>query len=179
MWQTDLVELIRGVLLDFDEPPIYTDARLQRLAVVAAHFVIAEGEFDGYYADLGSTDITPDPTDKTNTDYYNESLTNLIAIKAGCLMDNGEARKAAGQAVDIADGTSRISVRGISAARLAILQQGWCKHYDKLLADYFAGFSELPIGAAVLSPFRNSVPGTEHAFGDYSPNDIREYRQWR
>lgn len=169
MWQIDLVELIRALTFDYDTPPKYTNQRLERLLVSAAYFVINDGGFEDYTADLVGINIVPDPTE--DTDYYNPSLSNLIAIKAACLLDNGEARIAAGQAVDISDGDSRIAVRGLAAARLAILQAGWCRQYEQELQAYFLGDGDTPAGAAVLSPFRNVATTQAYAFDDdCSPN---------
>jgi hypothetical protein len=176
VWQIKLVELVRALLLDYNEPPKYSDERLQRLIVSSAWMVIQQTGITPYVADLAALTITPDPTvtsEDSGIEYLNKSLTNLTALKAACLMDNGEARRAAGQALDISDSGSRISIRGIAAARLAILKEGWCKHYsDALFAYLFSGTGAIP-GMAVLSPFRVCSTDSAYAFMDDNPNEVR------
>ena len=152
MWQTELVELLRVLVNDLDST-LYTDERLRRTIISAAFQVLREGvtfayEFD---ADLGDQDITPDPTEPESKD---EDFMNLICIKAGCIINRGDAAKASRQAIAVKDGTSAIDLRDTLKGALALLDKSWCQVYDEEILAVRIAELNMTAGAAVLGPFR-------------------------
>jgi hypothetical protein len=94
-WSEEMVELVRGVIQDYDDPPAYTDERLESLSAIAAFYVLVDINSDTYSVDLVNKTISPDPTDSPSK--QTSSFMALTAVKAACLVSGGEAKKAAGQ----------------------------------------------------------------------------------
>lgn len=150
-WQTDMTEVLRVLLGDMDDPPTYSDAKLQRVLVVAAFQVLQQLDFSyDFVTSIGEGEITPDPTDEATKD---ESFTNLVTVKAACIVDQGSAILAAGRAIAVRDGGSSVDLRGVFGAKLQLLQKGWCSVYEDAKLEYQAGQVRVA-GAAVLTPFR-------------------------
>ena len=169
-WQSEMVEIFRVMLNDLDTPPTYSDERLQKILVVAAHIVLVEIPFSrAFTADIENVDITPDPTD-TNGGTRDDAFINLVCFKGGCLADRGRITISAGQAVTIRDGSSSIDLRGVAEAQLALLEKGWCAVYDDAKFQYLSGQVK-NIGAAIMTPFR--VFAGYNAIGAYYPVEDR------
>lgn len=151
MWKVELTELLRIFINDF-EGTLYSDTNLQRVLVSAAFQVLREGLTFNYTftADMGDQDITPDPTDPDSLD---ESFSNLICLKAACLINRGDAAKAARQAIAIRDGSSAVDLRDILKGALSLLNKGYCAAYEKEVLNFKMGAVAVA-GAAILGPFR-------------------------
>jgi len=153
-WQTEATGLLRVYINDMDTPYRYSDARLEQVLVSSAKVVLfdtgGKGFANEFQADITSGTITPDPTDDASKD---DNFINLIVLKAGCFIDNCEARTAARKAgMVVKEFSSSFDNRGLADARLKILDKGWCKTYDDSLFDFLAGSSF--VCTAILSPFR-------------------------
>lgn len=157
MWEIEAIEILRNIIDDPDSTK-YTDVRLKRLLIVAAFQVLQEAAFTTEFTvDISEQTITPDPTDSDN-DTRDDSLVNLMCLKAACIMERGVTGTSAGKAVAGKDGFSSFDLRGVAEARLKLMQVGACKEYANALSDYQAGGSgsDIIAGAAVLSPFRTN-----------------------
>lgn len=142
--------MIRHLVDDLGTTPTYTDDRLEELCLLAAQIINAEVDLAVEYTiDMDNLTLTPDPTSPTR----DEAFIALIILKAACIIDQSEARKAAGQGIAIQDGKSSIDLRGRSGARLALLKDGWCKAYTDMKLKYETGQGAMA-GHAILSPFR-------------------------
>lgn len=170
-WPTEMTTVLRVMINDLDTPQTYTDQRLQQVLAVCAQIVTVEMNFSQpFQADVVAVSITPDPTDTVNGTRDN-SFINLVCLKAACLTDRGKASLAAGQAVNVKDGTSSVDLRGVAQARLALLQKGgWCGAYEDEKFAYLAG-QVRTAGAAILSPFR--IYAGFNAIGAYFPVEDR------
>lgn len=148
-WQDTMTAILRVMLNDIASVT-YTDDTLEQTLCVAA-FQVASGmkEFE-FKVDMVNIDISPDPTDDAT---LNDSFTNLVCIKAACIVDTGSAAKAAGQAIAVKDGTSSIDLRGALAGKLALLEKGWCSVFKDAKFNYQVQSIEAA-GAAVMTPFR-------------------------
>lgn len=145
--------IVLRTMIDDLASTVYTDDTLAQVITVAGKFVMQEMNFNlNYFFDTVPKTVNPDPTD-TAGGTRDDSLINLTCLKAACFSDRGQAKTSAGQAVDISDAGSRISVGGIAAARLKLLEKGWCKAYADAKAEYLSGQSRVA-GAAVMTPFR-------------------------
>lgn len=156
MWQTEMVRLIRHLIDDLDAEPTYSDDRLQELILVAAQLVNMDVDFDTTYTiDLDNLILSPDPTDRT-AGTRDDAFINLVILKAACLIDNAEARTAAAQSITIRDGSSMIGLGGsggIAQSKLAIMKEGWCKHYAAAMDEFVRSGTNTP-GAIILGPYK-------------------------
>lgn len=149
-WQTELVRMIRHMVDDLGSSPTYSDDRLEELVILSAQKINGEIDLDRDYSiDLDELILSPDPTVSPK----DNGFINLIVLKAACIIDQSEARKAAGQGIAITDNRSSIDLRGRAGTRLALLKEGWCKSYAQAKFEYQAGMGAMA-GHAVLSPFR-------------------------
>ena len=151
-WETELVELLRVMLGDLSETPTYSDDRLRRVLLSAAHMVNSEISFDTtYVVDIAGQSISPDPTGIPDTNFL-----NLVAAKAACLVERGETKSALQQGFMAKDGMGMvidIRSRGAGYIDMAKYKKDWCSMYDQMKNDYLNnGASEL--GEAVMGPFR-------------------------
>ena len=153
-WQTEMVRLLRHLISDLDEDePTYSDDRLQELLLVAAQLVQGTVTFSQtYITDVDEVLLSPDPTVRDQRD---DAFINLTLLKAACVLDQADARRYAGQAIEIADYSSRISIRGIASAKLALLDKGWCKAFDEAKFEFESG-NVGSAGAAILGPYRTA-----------------------
>ena len=146
--------MIRHMIDDLSDSPTYSDDRLTELTILAAQLVNAEIDLErDYSTDLDNLTLSPDPT----ADPRDNAFINLIVLKAACIIDQSEARKAAGQGIAIQDNRSSIDLRARAGNRLALIKEGWCKSYAQAKFEYQSGMGAMS-GHAILSPFRvNSV----------------------
>lgn len=142
--------MIRHLVDDLSDTPTYSDDRLTELTILAAQMVNSEVVLPiSYSFDLDNLTFTPDPTNNPR----DEALINLIVLKAACIIDQSEARKAAGQGIAIQDNRSSIDLRARAGNRLALIKEGWCKSYAQAKFEYQSGMGAMS-GHAILSPFR-------------------------
>ena len=149
-WQDEMDIILRAMIDDLDATK-YTDDRIEQLLVVGARFVTQEMNFvTGFEADVVNVTITPDPTVGQSRD---ESFINLTCLKTCCIMDKGEAKTAAQQAINIIDNGSRVDLTEMSRARLKLIQIGNCEAYEQAKLEYLSGQIR-QAGAAIMTPFR-------------------------
>ncbi len=153
-WQVELIEVLRVLVNDLTETPVYSDQTLKRVLLVAGLQLSQELVFSQtYLADVVQAEFTPDPTVTASRD---ESFINLVCLKAACIIDRGAAATAAKQAIAVKDGSSAIDLRGVSAGKLALLAKGWCAVFEDAKLEYQSGQVRVA-GAAVMTPFRTCV----------------------
>jgi hypothetical protein len=164
MWQTEMIVILRHMINDIVTPYKFTDQRLEELILVAAQFAQDDITFKQSYAlNFDELSLTPDPTASATRD---DSFINLTLLKAACMVDGSNLRMAAGQAIDIKDGSSSISLRGALAGRLAVYKEGWCKDYTQSKFEFEAG-NVGAAGAIVLSPYRTNSGYPSRSEGRY------------
>jgi hypothetical protein len=148
-WQDDAEVIIRNLVGDVDEPQTYTSDRLEELSCVAARQVACEipALAAVYRVDLGNVDITPDPTARSD-----QSFVNLFCLKARLTILEGEAKKAAGQAISIKDGASAVDLREIAQQKRLLADQAKAD-YEQAKLEYKLG-SGAAAGHAVVGPIR-------------------------
>lgn len=165
LWQTEMVEIMRGLLFDFNDTPTYADATLTRLLIVAAHYVSREAEFSNSFAvDISEAEIDPDPSATATKD---ADFINLTCLKAACMVDRGATRIAVAEGILIKDDKATLDFRDKALNSLAILKQGYCAAYDKSLTQYNHDRSS-SLAAAILSPFRTEYRGQWTEVMDFS-----------
>lgn len=150
-WEDDMTEMLRVLVDDMDEPPVFSDEKLLRVLTVAAFQVSSQLTFDHNFAvSISAQTISPDPTAAA---YSNPSFLNLTTTKAACIINQGSAMTAAARAIVVRDGGSMVDLRAIFGAKFKLIEQGWCAVYEDMKFEYQAG-SVRVAGAAVLGPFR-------------------------
>jgi len=150
MWQDDLVTIVRSLISDLDSQR-YTDARLQKLIVVAAYEVYSVAEFVTYTFSITNSTISPDPI-ATGDNVFSV----LIAYKAACIILANELKMTSNVAMK--DGPSFVDTKG-AGTNIANVQKQICAKYEELLADYQLGGSDA---------FQSGGPG-QAILGPYSP----------
>lgn len=153
-WNTELPTLLRTLIGDLDATS-YTTDRLKQILVVAAFQVLQELTFEQtYVADFSAITLAPDPT----VDPKDESLSNLMCLKAAAIMDRNSAMLAVRRAVSLRDGSSAIDLRGQAEGWLKLLDKGWGAVYDQAKLEYQLG--QVPVaGRAIMTPFRTYMQG--------------------
>lgn len=151
-WHVDSVELLRNLIGDVEDTPIYSDERLTRVLIAAAFQLTRELSFEQeFVVSISGQTITPDPTD-IDGGTSNPDFINLMVIKAACIIDTGSAISAANNAFAGKDKQTSWDFKGKAQSTLALLEKGWCAAYKMALDDYLYGNNTLC--AAVTGPFR-------------------------
>lgn len=164
MWETELVTLLRLIIDDMDPTAYrYTDERLGIVVINSAVLVLLDLRFQtDYIINLDGGTITPDPADKA-AGTRDDTFLNLTVLRAACFIDTAETRTASKQAIDIQDGSSRISLKGTLDGRLKLLEIGPCAAYTEARDEYRAG--NRSAGQAILGPYR--YYGIHGSYGRY------------
>lgn len=154
MWQTEIPIILRYMINDLSDTPTYTDNRLSTLFLVSAQMTQSEIGFSTTYSiDIPGTGLSPDPTEP---DSRNDAFINLTCLKAACILGRGEAKIAAGQAIEIKDGSSSISLKGVGSSKL-LVSNNYCKDYEDAKFDYLVTGGNLDgnvPGEFIVGPFK-------------------------
>lgn len=141
-----MVQILRDLIGDSDNPQTYTDARLQQVIVTSAQLVLLEVDFDNTYTvDVFNVTISPDPVSLSEVAFI-----NLVSIKAACMLAGAELRAAAGKAYSIKDGPSSIDGRSPAEFKKQ-MKDSICSEYAKAVKDYKLG-GGTP-GRAIVGPY--------------------------
>jgi hypothetical protein len=149
-WEIEIPIIVRNLINDLEDPPIYSDLRIQQLAVVASQYVLNDVNLSKEYTiDIINGTITPDPSDPETRD---TDFIGFIALKSSCILDQSTFRtKAALEGIKTSLGSANLTINGNLSGYKIILDQGPCKLYDQLILDYNIGNATAI--SAVLSPF--------------------------
>jgi hypothetical protein len=147
-WKTEIPIVVRTLVNDWSDQPLYSDDRILQVITVAAQYVQFDVSLDQKY-NINVTDvsITPDPTDSRD-----EIFISLLALKAACIIDQSNLRtKAAMEGIRASLGPANISVGGSLAGIKMILEQGPCALYEELTSHW--DVKDATAIRAILSPF--------------------------
>lgn len=148
-WQSEMVGILRVYIDDMDKPYRFTDSRLESVIAAGARLVLTDVSdgFDAEYTiSMCGPSITPDPSD-------DKIFIDLSVLKAACLIDHAEARRAAkNSGFSVKEFSSSIDTKGLADARIKLLEIGMCKVYEDALFTFQSG--QYSSGTAILSPFR-------------------------
>lgn len=151
-WQIEIPTIVRNLINDFENPPAYSDTRIQELAVVAAHYIINEVNLSKTYSvNVINYSISPDPSDPNSRDIL---FVGLIGLKTACILDQSTFRlKAINEGIKTTLGSASLNISGNLSGYKSILdqEQGPCKLYDQLVLNHNIGNATAI--SAVLSPF--------------------------
>ena len=150
-WEIEIVEQVRVLINDLADTPTYTDARIERVIIIAANQVTQELQFErNYIVDISDADIVPDPTDSDPKDY---TFMNLIALKAACLIMGGELKQySLIGGISVKDGPSSIDT-GNLFKNLSELSKQICGDYAAEKTRYQMGYNGTNRVGSVNTPF--------------------------
>ena len=132
-WQAEIPIIVRTLINDWDDQPVYSDDRIIQVITVAAQYVQFDVVLDHVYSvNVTSPDISPDPTVDRD-----EIFISLVALKASCIIDQSTLRtKAAMEGIRAALGPVSLSVGGSLEGLKIILDKGPCAVYEELTAHW-------------------------------------------
>lgn len=147
-WQTEIPIIVRTLVNDLGDQPVYSDDRVLQVIAVAAKYV----QFDvvlehSYSVDVANPNISPDPTEDRD-----EIFISLVSLKAACIIDQSTLRtKAASEGIRAALGPASLSVAGNLEGWKMIIDKGPCAAYDELTSHWDVAQATTAVG--ILSPF--------------------------
>ena len=147
-WQIEIPIIVRTLINDISDQPVYSDERLLQVIAVAAKYVQFDVSLDHQYAvDVANPSISPDPTSDRD-----EIFISLVSLKAACIIDQSHLRtKAAMEGIRASLGSASLAVSNSLQGALAILEKGPCAAYDELTSHWDVG--QATAIRAILSPF--------------------------
>lgn len=161
-WQNTIPVMVRYLINDIDSSGYkYTDARIEKTAIIGAQFVSLELDFPNVYTiDIANDTISPDPTNEETKD---NSFINLTALKTACIILGSELKTEAYNSISVKDAQSAIDLRGVSST-LAMLYKDLCDKYAAMADDYkFTGET----GQAILGPYSPGADFIARTHNDY------------
>lgn len=150
-WQDDMILMLRILINDYsDTTYTYTDELLIENLIVAAQFVNMELDFTSAYTiNIMALTISPDPTLTATKD---DAFTNLVILKAACILDQGKFRNGVDTAgVRAKCGPAMLDTLSRMDGFKQLLTLGPCAAYEELKLQYT--FGNTTILRAILSPF--------------------------
>ena len=147
-WQVEIPIIVRTLINDLSDQPVYSDERLLQVISVAAKYVQFDVSLDHeYLVDVANPNISPDPTDDRD-----EIFISLVSLKAACIIDQSALRtKAALEGIRASLGPASLAVGNSLQGFLAILEKGPCAAYDELTSHW--DVAQATTIRAILSPF--------------------------
>jgi hypothetical protein len=147
-WQTEIPIIVRTLINDWEDQPVYSDERLTQVIVVAAKYVQIDVNLpNAYIIDISNPQISPDPIDSKD-----DIFIGMVALKSACMMDQSSLRtKAAMEGIRAALGPASLSVGGSLQGINTIIEKGPCALYKELKDTW--NISEASNIRAILSPF--------------------------
>ncbi len=143
--------MLRILVNDMDDTPVYSDSRMEQMLVVAAMYVNTEISFDyDYTINITTPDISPDPTGNGD-----DAFTNFTVLKAACLTDQSTFRtKALAAGVKAKCGPAVLETLKHLDGFKQLLEVGPCAAYTELKKQWTFGNARLIY--AILSPFTSN-----------------------
>lgn len=147
-WQTEIPIIVRTLINDWSDQPVYSDERIIQVITVSAKYVQFDVSLDTKYnVDVSNLIIDPDPT--INKD---EIFTSLVSLKSACIIDQSSLRtKAATEGVRASLGPASLWVGGSLEGIRMVLEHGPCALYDELTSHW--DVKDATAIRAILSPF--------------------------
>lgn len=150
-WQDEMIPMLRALINDWEPTHEYSDARLESLLCVAAHYSISDVSFETTYTiSVSDTSISPDPTTDNDTTFI-----NLVVLKAACIIDKGNMRLAAMTAgLKATCGPAVMDTLSRMPGFSTLIDKGYCASYEELSKQI--AFGDTRLIRAIMSPFTNS-----------------------
>ena len=154
-WQIEIPIIVRTLINDLSDQPMYSDERLVQLATIAAQYVKSEINLShNYNIDIINQTISPDPTALDSADPVTKDADYIgfICLKSACLLDQSTLRtRAAMEGIRAALGPASLQVAGSLQGYALLLEKGPCATYQELRSQY--EFGNCNAIRAMMSPF--------------------------
>lgn len=149
-WQFEIPIVVRSLIGDFTDPPMYSDDRINQIAIVASQYILSEIILNKQYEiNIINGTISPDPSDPISRD---SDFISFWGLKTSCMIDQSSLRtRAISAGIRTSLGSALLDIDPNMDGYKLLLENGPCKVYDKLRLEYNIGNSS--ILQAVLSPF--------------------------
>lgn len=148
---TELINLLRIVINDIDAAR-YDDNKLSQVLVASMYYVINDADLTGYTVNATTITITPTPASDI-------AVTDLLILKANCMLDTWLTREAVRKSgLTFQEFSSRVDTKGLADAHLKLLSIGACKAYNDAVFDY--AYGDGTFGRVILTPFRSFYSST-------------------
>lgn len=173
-WKSEISIIVRTLINDLTDTPVYSDDRIEQIVVVAARYSIQEINFiNKYTIGIDNISIKPDPTTTISTE--DTVFIGFVALKAACLCDQSTFRtKAINEGIRTSLGSANLQVAGNLAGYKIILDEGPCAMYQQLKMEYNIGNATAV--ASVLSPFvGNKFDPRSQLRGSFRTDNINNY----
>jgi hypothetical protein len=168
-WKDVLVPILRIIINDDGETPLYTDERLESLLLVAARYVEQEVVFNNdtaYTFDMVGKNIIPDPVQ-----IGDDPFINFVTLKAACMSDIGQLRtKAMIAGLQARCGPAMLDTSNHLVGFKELITSGPCAAYETMKEQWI--FSNCAVGYGILSPFVGNTFDT----ANLSLGDINDHR---
>lgn len=147
-WNIELPIIVRTLINDVADSPVYSDERLLQIVAVSAKYVQFDVVLDRIYSvDVINPNISPDPTLDRD-----EIFISLVSLKAACIVDQSTFRtKAALEGIRASLGPASLSVGGSLSGWKTLLDKGPCALYEELTSHW--DVKDATAVRAILSPF--------------------------
>jgi hypothetical protein len=147
-WQIEIPIIVRTLINDWSDQPVYSDERIIQIITVAAKYVQFDVVLEHQYSvDVTNLVLDPDPT--TDRD---EIFISLVSLKTACLIDQSTLRtKAAMEGIRASLGPASLSVGGSLAGLKMIIEEGPCALYEELTSHW--DVKDAAAIRAIFSPF--------------------------
>ena len=169
-WDTTMAQFVRVIINDLDSPYDYEDSRLKTVIIHAANLVYNDIDFSVTYTiDTTAETLSPDPTVTATRD---DDFTNLIVLKACCIIDQGKFRAAILQSgLKAKAGPAVLETMGYNKGFKELIEVGPCSAYQVARDDKVFGNGN--ICRAILGPFvgNNFDPYSLDGYGGDPRND--------
>ena len=147
-WSIEIPLIVRTLINDLTDQPVYSDERLIQVITVASKYVQFEVTLDNTYTvDVSNGTLTPDPLD-----YHDDVFIGLVALKSACIIDQSTVRtKSATEGIRASLGPASLTVQGSLEGLKLLLETGPCALYQDLVPNW--NVRDASAVTAVLSPF--------------------------
>lgn len=134
-WQTEMTSIVRYIIGDVSDSPVYSDSRLQSTILISAQLIKNEATFNNSYTiDIPNSGISPDPTDPRDDPFI-----TLVSLKTACVIANSELKSySLTGGIKVTDGPSSIDTTGM-INNLKNVAQNTCKDYQNALKQHMLG----------------------------------------
>lgn len=146
-WNTTITTIVRHLINDLEDTPVYSDARLEKAIVISGTFLLNEVSFDKTYTiSIDDSTISPDPTAET----LDTAFISLVGLRTAVLIYDNEAKLASRQGIKVTDGPSSIDTTGRLGSALQLVKD-MRDQYEKAKIAYVVGNARS--GKALLGPY--------------------------
>lgn len=170
-WDEEMVLILRDMIQDFGDVPVYTDERLSTSILVAGLLLQNTVSFaNSYEISVTNQTMKPDPTKSATLD---KGFVALACLRAALGLVVAEQRELTRGGIEIQDGDNRIKLNR-DAASLKLMGESYKKNYDEVLYAYKTGGND-GLGEAIVSPYKYWSTPCDGRYPWSNPRSGRRY----